>query len=101
MSSASGPTDVDCVALWDLEFVALDLDRIFAHKDVRSGAATPGPTLLAFREDKYKRAILRPVKFEELAKDGDRRNGMWVGEETLEYKAERTGAKRTGYVNSN
>lgn len=75
--------------------------RIFAHKDVRSAAATPGPTLLAIREDKWKIADLRPVKFKELALDGDRRNGMWVGEHTLEYRAERTGAKRTGYVNSN
>lgn len=77
------------------------IHRIFAHKDVRSAAATPGPTLLAIREDKWKIADLRPIQFTELAKDGDRRNGMWVKEFTLEYLAERTGAKRTGYVNGN
>ena len=73
------------------------IHRIFAHKDVRSAAATPGPTFLGIREDKWKVADLRAVKFEELAKDGDRKNGQYVGEFTLEYRAERTGVKRTGY----
>jgi hypothetical protein len=71
--------------------------RIFAHKDVRSAAATPGPTFLGIKEDKYKLAYLRDPKREELAKDGDRRNGQIVGEFTLEYLAERTSVRRSGY----
>lgn len=72
--------------------------RIFAHKDVRSAAATPGPTFLGIKEDKYKVAYLRDPKREELAKDGDRKNGQIVGEFTLEYLAERTSVRRTGYA---
>jgi hypothetical protein len=72
--------------------------RIMAHKDVRSAAATPGPTLLAIKEDKYRIAYLRNPKREELAKDGDRRNGQIVGELTLEFLAERTSARRHGYA---
>lgn len=71
--------------------------RIFAHKDVRAAAATPGPTFLGIKEDKYKIAYLRDPKREELAKDGDRRNGQIVGELTLEYLAERTSVRRVGY----
>lgn len=71
--------------------------RIFAHKDVRSSAATPGPTFLGIKEDKYKIAYLRDPKREELAKDGDRRNGQIVGEFTLEFLAERTSVRRVGY----
>lgn len=71
--------------------------RIFAHKDVRSAAATPGPTFLGIKEDKYKVAYLRDPKREELAKDGDRRNGQIVGEFTLEFLAERTSVRRVGY----
>jgi hypothetical protein len=72
--------------------------RIMAHKDVRSAAATPGPTILAIKEDKYRIAYLRNPVREELAKDGDRRNGQIVGEYTLEFLAERTSAKRVGYA---
>ena len=71
------------------------IHRIFAHKDVNNSAGTAH--FLAIKEDKWKIAYLRPPKREELAKDGDRRNGQIVGELTLEYLAERTGAKRTGY----
>lgn len=71
--------------------------KIFAHKDVRSGRATPGPTLYGIKEDKYRIAYYRNPKREELAKDGDRRNGQIVGEITLEYLAERTSVKRQGY----
>lgn len=71
--------------------------RIFAHKDVRAAAATPGPTFLGIKEDKYKVAYLRDPKREELAKDGDRKNGQIVGEFTLEYLAERTSVRRVGY----
>ncbi len=73
--------------------------RIMAHKDVRSAAATPGPTFLGIKEDKYKIAYLkgRQPKREMLAKDGDRENGQIVGEATLEYLAERTSVKMQGY----
>lgn len=72
--------------------------RIMAHKDVPSAAATPGPRFLGIKEDKYKIAYLRNPKKEELAKDGDRRNGQIVGEMTLEWKAERTSVNRNGYA---
>lgn len=72
--------------------------RIFAHKDVRAAAATPGPTFMGIKEDKYRIAFLRDPKREELAKDGDRRNGQIVGEFTLEYLAERTSVRRVGYA---
>ena len=72
--------------------------RIMAHKDVRSAAASPGPTFIGIKEDKYRIAYLRDPKREELAKDGDRRNGQIVGEFTLEYLAERTSVRRHGYA---
>lgn len=72
--------------------------RIMAHKDVSSAAATPGPTFLGIKEDKYKIAWLRKPTREILAKDGDRDNGQIVGEATLEYIAERTSVRRTGYA---
>lgn len=71
--------------------------RIMAHKDVTSAAATPGPCFLAIKEDKYKIAYLRKPVREMLAKDGDRDNGQIVGEATLEYRAERTSWRSTGY----
>lgn len=72
--------------------------RLMAHKDVRAAAATPGPTFIGIKEDKYRLAYLRNPKREDLAKDGDRRNGQIVGEFTLEYLAERTSVRRTGYA---
>lgn len=71
--------------------------RIFAHKDVRSAAATPGPTILGIKENKWRISYLRNPKREELAKVGDSRNGQIVGEFTLEYLAERSSAQRYGY----
>lgn len=71
--------------------------RIMAHKDVVGTAATPGPRFFGIKEDKYRLAFLRNPKREELAKDGDRRNGQIIGEFTLEYLAERTSVRRTGY----
>lgn len=71
--------------------------RIFGHKDVTSAAATPGPRLLGLREDKWRVAYLRKPTRIDLAKDGDRDNGMIVGEATLEYLAERANAQRSGY----
>lgn len=74
--------------------------KIFAHKDVRSAVATPGPTIMGIKESKYRIAYLdgRTPKREDLAKDGDRRNGQIVGEATLEYLAERTSVRRSGYA---
>jgi len=69
--------------------------RIMAHKDVDNSAGTV--TFLGIKEDKYRIAYLRKPKTEMLAKDGDRENGQVVGEATLEYLAERTSVKRTGY----
>jgi len=74
--------------------------RIMSHKDVYSSTATPGPTFLGLKEDKYKIAYLRKPFRELLAKDGDRDNGQIVGEATLEYLAERSSVRRSGY-NSN
>lgn len=71
--------------------------RIFGHKDVLAAAATPGPTILGLKEDKWRIAYLRKPTKEMLAKDGDRDNGQIVGELTLEFLAERANARRTGY----
>jgi len=71
--------------------------RIMAHKDVSGAATTPGPRMLAIKEDKYKIAYLRNPKQTELALDGDRRNGMIVGEYALEFLAERTSWNSCGY----
>ena len=74
--------------------------RIFGHKDVSVSAATPGPRVIGFKENKWKKAYLtgRQPKFEMLAKDGDRENGQIVGEVTLEFLAERANAMRSGYA---
>ena len=69
--------------------------RIMAHKDLLHSAGTVH--FIGIKEDKYKIAYLRKPKREELAKDGDRRNGHIVGEATLEYLAERTSVLRSGY----
>ena len=74
-------------------------EKILAHKDVTSSAATPGPVMMGIKEDKFRIAYLkgrRPIR-EMLAKTGDRDNGQIVGELTLEYLAERANARRTGY----
>lgn len=71
--------------------------RILGHKDVTSAAATPGPRVLLLNEKSWKVAYMRKPFAEELAKDGDRRNGMIVGDFTLEFGAERSNAQRTGY----
>lgn len=80
------------------------IHRIMAHKDMYNtyssvNATTEGPTMIGIKEDQYKIAYLtgRTPKSEELAKDGDRRNGHIVGEATLEYRAERTSWRSNGY----
>jgi hypothetical protein len=72
--------------------------RIFAHKDVPSAVATPGPRFFGIKEDKYRLAYLRPPKRQKLSKDGDRDNGHIIGEVTLEYLAERTSIRSSGYA---
>lgn len=71
---------------------------VMAHKDVRAAAGTL--TVYALREDTWKHAFLagREPQWEELAKDGDRENGMYVTEFTLVGYAQRASAKRTGYA---
>lgn len=73
--------------------------RIFGHKDVRSAAATPGPEVHGLREDKWRIAYLknREPQIVKLDKSGDNDKGMIVGEATLEFLAERSNARRTGY----
>ena len=71
--------------------------KIFGHKDVSSAAATPGPYILGLKEDAWKIAYLRKPERILLAKDGDRDNGMIVGEATLEFRTERANASRSGY----
>jgi hypothetical protein len=72
--------------------------RIFAHKDVRSAAATPGPTFIGIKEDKWRIAYLRQPKTVTLPSTGDYKAGMIVGEFTLEYLAERSSVRRWGYA---
>lgn len=71
--------------------------KIFGHKDVYNSVTTPGPMVLGLKEDKWRLAYLRKPVREDLAKDGDRKNGEIVGEVTLEFLAERANARRSGY----
>lgn len=84
------------VAVYESDFA---VHRIFPHKDVRSGSATPGPTVIGLKENKWRIAYLknRQPKREELPATGDYRSGMIIGELTLEYLAERANAMRSGY----
>ena len=82
------------VAVYESDFNVL---RVFAHKDVTSSNTTPGPHVLALREDKWKLAYLRRPMRTELAKTGSSSKGMIEGELTLEFLAERTNARRSGY----
>ncbi len=66
-----------------------------AHRYVTNTAGSVH--FLGLREVTFKVAWLRPVFTEMLAKDGDRENGQIIGEWTLEYRAQRASAKRSGY----
>jgi len=70
---------------------------VLAHKDVRAAAGTL--TVLVLREELWKRSFLsgRQPQWEDLAKDGDRDNGMYVTEFTVVGYAQLASAKRTGY----
>lgn len=72
--------------------------KIFGHKDVYASGATPGPKVLGLNEKKWRIAYIRKPVETKLAKDGDRENGMILGEVTLEYLAERSNALRSGYA---
>lgn len=74
--------------------------KIMSHKDVPSAATTPGPQFIGIKEDKYRIAYLRTPSREKLARDGDRDNGQIVGEATLEYLAERSSVRSSGYATS-
>jgi hypothetical protein len=72
--------------------------RIFGHKDVSSGNATPGPRVLGLKEDSWKVAYYRAPKSTQLAKTGSSTKGMIEGEATLEFRAERSNAQSTGFA---
>ncbi len=82
------------VAVYESDFNVM---RVFAHKDVPAAAATPGPSVLGLKEDKWKLAYLRRPERIELAKTGSSTKGMIEGEVTLEFLAERANARRSGY----
>lgn len=71
---------------------------IIPHKDVRAAAGTL--TVYAVREELFSMSFLqgREPAWEELAKDGDRDNGMYITELTLVSHAEKASVKRTGYA---
>jgi hypothetical protein len=71
---------------------------IIPHKDVRAAAGTL--TVYALREETWKHAFLvgREPSYEELAKDGDRKNGQYLTEFTVVGYAQPASVKRTGYA---
>jgi len=83
------------VAVYESDFNVM---RVFAHKDVPSAAATPGPSVLGLREDKWKIAYLHRPEKQELAKVGPSERGQIYGEATIEFLAERTNARRHGFA---
>lgn len=70
--------------------------KLFAHKDVNNSAGTVH--LLGIKENLWKVAYLRNPKYRDLAKVGDSKDGQIVGELTIEYRAERSGMKLTGFA---
>lgn len=81
-----------------VQVVATDFGdlRILPHLDVLNSAGTT--TIFWLREDKFRTAYLRTPFFQDVAPTGDATKGQWVGENTLEYLAERSGTKRSGYA---
>ena len=69
---------------------------IIPHKDVRAVAGSL--TVYALNESTFKLSFLDEPFWTELAKDGDRDNGQYVTEFTLESLAQRASVKRTGYA---
>jgi len=80
--------------------------KIIPHKDVRNVnlSATLGNALAvyALREETFKHAFLvgQEPKWQELARDGHRENGMYKTEFTLVAFAQRASVRRTGYMNT-
>ncbi len=69
---------------------------IIPHKDVRAVAGSL--TVYALNESTFKLSFLDEPFWTELAKDGDRDNGQYVTEFTLESLAQRASVRRTGYA---
>jgi hypothetical protein len=70
---------------------------IHLHRYVFVSGTDATQRFLAIRPDKYAIAFLREPHLEELAKTGDSTRGQVIGELTLEYKNEPTGAYASGY----
>ena len=78
--------------------------KIIPHKDVRTVNvdATNSLAVYALREETFKHAFLvgQEPKWQELARDGHRENGMYKTEFTLVAFAQRASVRRTGYNNT-
>lgn len=75
--------------------------KILAHKDVRTTAGSLAVMLV--REELYEHSFLvdsGEPHWEDLAKDGDRENGMYITEFTLVSYDQHASVKRTGYANT-
>lgn len=72
--------------------------KIVPHKDVIN--ATGSTHVYALNLDTFKMTFLkgREPKYEDIAKIGDAKRGMYVTEMTLESRAERASVKRYGYA---
>jgi len=78
--------------------------KIIPHKDVRTVNvdATNSLSVYALREETFKHSFLvgQEPKWQELARDGHRVNGMYKTEFTLVAFAQRASVRRTGYNNT-
>jgi len=78
--------------------------KIIPHKDVRTVNvdATNSLSVYALREETFKHSFLvgQEPKWQELARDGHRVNGMYKTEFTLCAFAQRASVRRTGYNNT-
>lgn len=70
--------------------------KIMAHKDVLNSAGTVH--ILGLREENWRVAYLRRPFTEDRPKLGDFQSGEIIGEFTLEYLAERSNFKQTGFA---
>lgn len=70
--------------------------KVFLHRNVTSAANNL--TLVAINPKYHRKSYLRPTKFEELSKDGDRVRGQLITEVTLEHLGETTGAVVSGFT---
>jgi hypothetical protein len=69
---------------------------VIPHKDVRKVAGSL--TVYLIREELFAHSFLYEPEYEELAKDGLRRNGMYSTEFTTVSYAQRASVKATGYA---